>query len=253
SATDPYAMPVVAKLEVAAGITSSVPVILFLRPGEARLNSLAGNSQGFFSLELKQEDPAGLMQAGESFIKMYDTDKMKALLAQSAGNEKVDTARFLHCRLFDLLIGDWDRHGGQWDWLAFNDENHTVFRPVPKDRDQALAYYKDGIVPWVLSRKFLLRKISSFEGNFEDVEGSLQNGRELDEWLLKDLSENGFVAAAVALQKTIPDEVLEEAVAQYPAVFKDTRRAAVLEILKQRRAKLPEVARQFYRALHREK
>jgi hypothetical protein len=36
-----------------------------------------------------------------------------------------------------MLIGDWDRHDDQWRWAAFDEGKHTVFKAIPRDRDQA--------------------------------------------------------------------------------------------------------------------
>jgi hypothetical protein len=36
-----------------------------------------------------------------------------------------------------MLIGDWDRHDDQWRWAAFDEGKQTVFKAIPRDRDQA--------------------------------------------------------------------------------------------------------------------
>ena len=49
-------------------------------------------------------------------------------------------------RLFDMLLGDWDRHQDQWRWAAFKEDGVTTYRPVPRDRDQAFSIMNDGFV-----------------------------------------------------------------------------------------------------------
>jgi hypothetical protein len=58
----------------------------------------------------------------------------------------VDAAAFLRARLLDLLVGDWDRHPGQWRWAGFAERDRIVFRPVPLDRDWAFSHL-DGRLP----------------------------------------------------------------------------------------------------------
>ena len=57
----------------------------------------------------------------------------------------MDARAFLNARLFDLVIGDWDRHRGQWRWARFGDQPVTRWVPIPQDRDQAFIRY-DGLV-----------------------------------------------------------------------------------------------------------
>ena len=48
-----------------------------------------------------------------------------------------DQDQVLRSRLFDIWIGDWDRHDDQWRWASFKDKNgFTYYQPIPRDRDQ---------------------------------------------------------------------------------------------------------------------
>ena len=49
-------------------------------------------------------------------------------------------------RLFDMLIGDWDRHQDQWRWIEFKENGKKVYRPMPRDRDQAFSIMADGFL-----------------------------------------------------------------------------------------------------------
>ena len=43
-----------------------------------------------------------------------------------------------------MLIGDWDRHQDQWRWIEFKENGKKVYRPMPRDRDQAFSIMSDG-------------------------------------------------------------------------------------------------------------
>jgi hypothetical protein len=36
-----------------------------------------------------------------------------------------------------MLIGDWDRHYDQWRWAEYKKKGQVIYRPIPRDRDQA--------------------------------------------------------------------------------------------------------------------
>ena len=59
----------------------------------------------------------------------------------------VDQIQVLRSRLFDMVIGDWDRHDDQWRWASFKDDkDHTYYQPIPRDRDQAFFWSDGGIL-----------------------------------------------------------------------------------------------------------
>ena len=55
------------------------------------------------------------------------------------GTARVDERALLRARLFDLWIGDWDRHNKQWRWLQRGPDG--PFDPLPEDRDQAFSKF----------------------------------------------------------------------------------------------------------------
>ena len=80
------------------------------------------------------------------------------LIAKLKKNHKhtVDSEHVLRSRLFDLLIGDWDRHDDQWRWGVYDDPerpNSKLYRAIPRDRDQAF-FKNDGFLNYLASRPF---------------------------------------------------------------------------------------------------
>ena len=53
---------------------------------------------------------------------------------------RVDSRAFLKARLFDLVVGNWDRHQAQWRWARIAD--HPLWEPLPEDADQAFTRYE---------------------------------------------------------------------------------------------------------------
>jgi hypothetical protein len=55
---------------------------------------------------------------------------------------KLDEAAYVRARIFDMLIGDWDRHADQWRWAEIEDEEgNRIFEPIPRDRDQVFSNF----------------------------------------------------------------------------------------------------------------
>jgi hypothetical protein len=247
SATDPFGLPVVAQLAHAAGVYQEDPQMVYLLPDDPAFGNYPG-VRGSYMLYPKFGRSPQPLDLNKKFIGHYSTTVM--LRRRKESSITVDSLAYLNCRLFDLLIGDWDRHAGQWDWHAFSGQKGTVLKPVPKDRDQAFGYYEDGVLPWILTRNFAVRKISSFGPEFEDMQGFLENGLLLDKQLLRNIPEAKFLKIARGLQLKITDQVIEAAVKKYPVEVYAQIAPRIQTNLKSRRNNLPEAAKAFYRILH---
>src|SRR5699024_10114509 len=71
-----------------------------------------------------------------------DIESTAGLYNRMRRDEKysLDEAAYIRARIFDMLIGDWDRHQDQWRWAEHQDENGDhYFQPIPRDRDQAFS------------------------------------------------------------------------------------------------------------------
>ena len=60
-------------------------------------------------------------------------------------DNRVDQNFVVRNRLFDMWIGDWDRHDDQWRWAEFKEDNGSIYRPIPRDRDQAF-FINEGFI-----------------------------------------------------------------------------------------------------------
>ena len=75
-------------------------------------------------------------------VEILKHEEFYARMAAGPG-DRPDARAFLKARLFDLMIGDWDRHRDQWRWAKFEDQ--AAWQPIPDDRDQAFSRY-EGLV-----------------------------------------------------------------------------------------------------------
>jgi hypothetical protein len=68
---------------------------------------------GFFLLEYETEGEEN-WTSYDNVREILDTDDLQELKAEVGKKLKIDRNSLVRARLFDLLIGDWDRHAKQW-------------------------------------------------------------------------------------------------------------------------------------------
>ncbi|GAB2590781.1 hypothetical protein GCM10027190_44260 [Spirosoma areae] len=161
---------------------------------------------------------------------------------------RTDARAFAWARLFDMWIGDWDRHEDQWRWAAVKRSNQTIYRPIPRDRDQAFARY-DGLIPFLGTRKWAARRFQTFSPHFTDIKGLNFNARRIDRMLLTELTQADWLSLADSLTKCLTDEVIDQALQVWPVAVYRLHGATINRTLKARRVALPDVALAYYRIL----
>jgi hypothetical protein len=161
----------------------------------------------------------------------------------------VDENFLARARLFDMWIGDWDRHEGQWRWAEMEGKKgETMFRPIPEDRDNAFFKF-DGFFPWWLRRKWALRKFQKFDHDVRDIAGLNFNARHFDRRFLSSLNRGDWIKEAESLQISLTDKIIEDAFSQWPQKIYELNGEEIVSKLKSRREKLVRFASDYYSIL----
>ena len=253
----PYGARAVPRIAAAAGIYHTNPVFRVV-PDDPRLGIYQDDFAG--DLVLLEERPAGDGSGQPHFGGVEDVDSSVKMFQELRGDNdtRVDQPFYLRSRLVDLLIGDWDRHQDQWRWAQFEPyeldstltgetrEQGKVYRAIPRDRDQAF-FRLTGFFPRLAQR--LVRGLEDFGEDYGDVIGLTQNALELDRRLLNEVTREEGQAIARDLQARLTDEVLRDALADWPPEVYALDGERTLRILQSRRDRLPEVAEEFYELL----
>lgn len=163
--------------------------------------------------------------------------------------DRVDARAFLKARLLDLLIGDKDRHSGQWRWARFPDGDCHTWLPVPEDRDQAFIHF-DGLAMAVA--RLQLPKQILFEEDFPNLVGLTTNGWELDRQFLVELDRPAWDEVLAEFQSELPDPIIEEAVRRLPPPYYERVGAELVSALKARRDALPALVSRYYELITRQ-
>ncbi|AYA36413.1 hypothetical protein D3Y59_04680 [Hymenobacter oligotrophus] len=254
SAGNPYGAFVVPPLAQAAGVLHTTPRPFYVRADETQLGEASERFRGkVVLLEQKFEgkDDLGL-KFGPGAVDLEESDDVLSEVYADA-KHRLDQPAFLRARLLDLWLGDWDRHEGQWDWVAYEQpQGRTLYRPVPIDRDQVFFRFSDGLISWLISRPWAVAKFRTFKPRYESIEGYARNAHFIDARALNELPLAQYQAATRAMQQALTDEVISQAARRLPPEVYQLEGARLENALKARREKLPQAALEFYRLQSRE-
>jgi hypothetical protein len=248
SSKHPASALIVSRLLDAAGVLHPRPR-LFVMPDDPRLGEFRDIFAGMLgTLEVHPDEGAGDEGLFEGASRVAGTDRLIEHLDSTAEN-RVESREYLRARLVDLLVGDWDRHPGQWRWARYDGGGTRWWSPVPEDRDNALSSY-DGLLLDVARAG--APRLVEFGPEYPDLFGLTENAQELDRRLLSGLGSEVFGATAEELADRITDDVIASAVASTPPDYWALRGEEIAAWLRARRDALPGVARAFHAQLARE-
>ena len=240
SAQHPYATILVAKLAEQAKVHHTKPKLVFV-PKQKTLdnyNDKYGNR--LFLLEYETESKTNWTKEN-NVVEILDTDDLQELKLEQPEQVSVDKKALIRARLFDLLIGDWDRHTKQWGWIVKQEKKVLKAIPIAGDRDNAF-FSVDGVLPTILSDKNVVPELRPFTSEINFMPGLVYP---FDQYFLINTSEELFVEQAKQLQKLLTDEVLEQSLSVWPKQIAEIDGEEIISKIKSRRDHLIEYAKQF--------
>ncbi len=244
SAAHPYGAFVIPPLAEAAGIYHTNPELVYI-PDDPRFFQYREDFAGTLALfeERPAKDRSDIASFGRS-EKIVNTTKVLKRIRQDNDNY-VDQQSALRSRLFDLLIGDWDRHDDQWRWASFDEGKGKVYRPIPRDRDQAF-FVNEGVFPKVWSRKWALPKFEGFHHEVRFPSGLMFNARYFDRSFLTEPELEDWVNTAKSIKESVSDSIIENAIKKWPKEIYALDGEEVIAKLKSRRDRLDTYAQEHY-------
>jgi hypothetical protein len=242
SVTNPSSSVIVAPIMDSIGILNAKP-IMCLMPDNEQLGEFRNEFAGV--LGTIEEDPENYEDENLNFAgadKIVNTFKLYEKL-QEDNDEQVDAVEFLKARLFDVFIGDRDRHAGQWNWAGYKEGKKRIWKPIPKDRDFAFPLY-DGLFPRIMT--VAITSMVHFDYDMPAMLDITWEGRHLDRRLLSSLDKPVWDSVAAFMQSKFTDEVIENAVRQMSEEYFQQEGEHLIAKLKSRRAQLKKASDDFY-------
>lgn len=248
TAVHPYASLIVSTLARAAGIFHTNPRLVYVQGGPwlGDYRDFFGDTPAF----LEEKPESGEWNDYKSFgfpddIHAYQT-AVNNLIADH--DYRIDERFVIRNRLFDLLIGDWDRHDGQWMWALFEEAGERIYRPIPLNRDQAF-FAATGFLPKMAAQKWAVPQFQGFAEDVKWIDALMHAARHFDRFFITESSARDWLDEANRLQNALTDRVIEDAVRQWPKPVFELDGERVIEILKARRDRLHEYALDYCLAL----
>ncbi len=184
--------------------------------------------------------------------KLISTDDLFKKLRKS-DKYFVDESSYIRARLFDMLIGDWDRHEDQWRWASFKqNDGRIMYRPVPRDRDQAFSIMGDGVLLGFMTKAIPpLRLMQSYKEELRSVKWFNLEPYPLDVALIHNSNQSEWDKQAVYIQNNLSDQVIEDAFTNIPKEVNDETITDIKRKLKGRRSNLKAISENYFKYINR--
>lgn len=232
---------------------------LYYVPKQERLGILNGKfGNELYFIEQRPSDEQlnykGYRRTLDGEGKITDFESTTDMLEKIKSDESytVDQQSYVRARVFDMLIGDWDRHQDQWRWAEYETPDGTKeFNPIPRDRDNAFPRF-DGhavsVIQWFIP---ITRQFQSYGPTIKNLKWLNYNGGRLDQTLLQDYDAQGWENEAKYLQEHLSEEVIDRAFLVLPEEVRDSVSEHIKTNLKERLKHLHRYARDYGEYLNR--
>ncbi|WP_366184186.1 metallophosphoesterase [Flavobacterium ovatum] len=193
---------------------------------------------------------------GQKDLASFDTPEdiisTEEVLEKIHKDEKysIDEKAYIKARLFDMFLGDWDRHHDQWRWGEHHEGEKIIFKPIPRDRDQAFTKY-DGALLSILMNIPDLRHMQTFKNEIKNVKWFNREPYPLDLAVLKTATTNDWIAQAKFIQENLSDKAIEEAFLSLPKEVQNETIQSIQDKLKSRKKQLVQYAIDYAKTLEK--
>lgn len=245
TASHPYTPFIVGDLSDLIGIYHTNPKLFYIpkQPALKHYNLTYGDH--LYMVEERAADGHGHLASFGYSNELISTSDMLRKLRKS-DNNKIDHKMYIRARLFDMALGDWDRHGDQWRWAEFETKNGKTYRPVPRDRDQAFSEY-DGTIAAIA--RALIPDARKFQTYTEEVTGLKwlnRSGYILDTRLLNASTLKEWETEAKFIQTHLTNDAIDKAFSKLPEELDKETTARIKRNLNRRISSLNITAKEYY-------
>lgn len=244
SAQHPYGALLASSLANAAGILHTHPRLVYVPAHDQLGKYLPDYGNKLYLLEYETQSDIN-WTSYENGLKIVETDDLQEMKMEMGERLQINRRQLVRARLFDILIGDWDRHSKQWGWVIEKRGEQRIAIPLPGDRDNAF-FRIDGVIPTILTNELVQPMVRPFEKDIDHIPGFVYP---FDLYFLKDVPQEIYMEEAKALQDSLTNEKLLAVMQQWPKELQDLNGEEILEKLKSRRNKLQKYAVEFRREI----
>ncbi len=247
----PYAPFTIAKLSDAVGIYHTNPKLFYVPKQKALKGFVDDFGDELYMIEEHTSEGHDIDGFGHA-KKIESTDDLMEKLRKDE-DYQLDARAYVRARLFDIMIGDWDRHNDQWRWAQFKtDEGKKLFRPIPRDRDQPYSIMGDGALLGFATKTVpSLKLFEGFHEEIKSVKGFTSSPKTfaLDMALLSGTTRDQWEEEARFIQKNIDESVIDAAFEEFPEEVRDETVQHIKKVLLARKKNLWHTAREYFKII----
>jgi hypothetical protein len=245
----PYMPFTVGNLADKIGVAHTNPLLYYIPKHKAlgRFNTDFGDE--LYMVEERPNDSQTEVKSFGNPSAILGTDDVLKNL-QKDEKYAIDEKAYIKARLFDMLIGDWDRHEDQWRWGEHPEGDKIMYQPIPRDRDQVFTKY-DGALLSLLMDMPALRHMQTFEDDIKNIKWLNREPYPLDLAFLKTSDEKAWLAQAQHIQENLSDADIDAAFHNLPAAVQDETVEEIKRKLKARKNQLQRYAFDYYKVLQK--
>ncbi|MDV7187347.1 metallophosphoesterase [Lutibacter sp. TH_r2] len=246
TAAHPYAPFTIGKLADAIDIYHTNPKLYYIPKQNALLEFNEDFGNELYMIEERTTEGHGDLASFGYSDELISTDDLLKELRKSDDNS-IDEQTYIRARLFDMLIGDWDRHEDQWRWAEFKKGKQTIYKPVPRDRDQAFSK-NDGLILGFLTRAIpALKLMQVYDKEMRNVKWFNLEPYPLDISFINHATYKNWLKEVDYIQKNITPEVVEQAFLEMPVEVRGKTVEDIKQKLLGRLNNLPKIAKTYYK------
>ncbi len=246
TAAHPYGFLTIPDLSDAINVRHTNPELFYV-PKQKTLGDY--NATHGDALYMIVERPEKNHKDDPDFGKPDDIESTADLLERLRRDEKykVDEASYIRARLFDMLIGDWDRHEDQWRWAEYKlDNGDHIFKPIPRDRDQVFSNFDGTVFSGLRGVLEFAKQFGTYGPKIKNIEWLNASGAVLDRALLKNATLEDWVAQADYIKAQLGDAAIEKAFQKLPVEVYEKSTKEIIKNIKSRRNFLDKTAKKYY-------
>jgi len=247
----PYAPFTVATLANAIGVLHTKPQLFYV-PKQKTLGHF--NEEFGDALYMIEERAASGHGDKANFgysNKVISTNDVLKKIRKNA-NSIIDESAYIRARLFDMVLGDWDRHEDQWRWAAFKENNKTIYKPFPRDRDQVFSIMADGaLLNYITKSVPALRLMQSYEEEMGNTKWFNLEPYPLDMAIITEAQKTTWDLEVSFIQAHITDQIIDEALSHFPAEVTDQTVANIKRKLKGRIQNLQKISDEYFEHINK--
>ncbi|WP_405202416.1 metallophosphoesterase [Dokdonia sp. LLG6352-1] len=248
TAAHPYGAFAIPRLAGAIDVPHTHPKLYYIPKQKAlgNFNKDHGNV-----LYMIVEKPSGDFNKSHMFEFSNEVESTPDLFKELREDEsnQLNERMYIRARIFDMLIGDWDRHEDQWRWAQDKvDEADGVIKylAVPRDRDQVFAKFDGAFLEKAQKIMSGMRQFGNYGPDIPFIEQFSESAVNLDRAILQQADLSLWLEEVTYIQERITEEVVQSAFKAAPKEVQDATWMEIQESLLSRKRNLPDIVQRYY-------